>query len=420
MSDVNDPRRALLANANFRWLIGGGVLSLLGDQFTLLALPWLVLSLTHDPLVLGTVLAVASVPLALFVLVGGAIVDRYSPKRVLLLTKWVDAGLLSAIAVLTATGTITLPAIYALTLAIGLATAFGYPASSALLPRAVPTALLQPANGMLMAARQLVLLLGPVLAGWLVTAGGAGSLGRAGLAAAFGFDALSFAVSACTVARIRTTAVEARAAPPVFAAIAEAMRAAWQDRELRTLFLYFAAVAFFVGGPIHVALPLLAQERLPGGAAALGIMLAAHGLGTLAGMTLSGLKPEWRLSTLGGTLLLIDSIGGIVFLAFGHVHAAWQGALLLLPLGGLAGFVQVAVYSWLQRRIAPAMLGRSMALFMFIVLGLGPLASAASGAALRLVDVTGLFTAAALCLLAVVAVGALCTPIRRIAYLPQA
>ena len=36
-----DPRRALFANANFRWLLGGGFLSMLGDQFTLLALPWL-------------------------------------------------------------------------------------------------------------------------------------------------------------------------------------------------------------------------------------------------------------------------------------------------------------------------------------------------------------------------------------------
>ncbi|MDR7269332.1 hypothetical protein J2X20_001961 [Pelomonas saccharophila] len=51
----NDPRRELFRNANFRWLIGGGLLSMLGDQFTLPALPWLVMSLSRDPLVLGTV-----------------------------------------------------------------------------------------------------------------------------------------------------------------------------------------------------------------------------------------------------------------------------------------------------------------------------------------------------------------------------
>jgi hypothetical protein len=418
--DTPDPRRALLRNTNFRWLLGGGLLSMLGDQFTLLALPWLVMSISRDPLVLGTVLALGSLPRAVFILVGGALVDRHSPKRVLWLTKWLNAALLGTLAALTATGAITLPQVYALTLAIGLATAFSYPAGSAILPQAVPAALIQPANGLLMGSRQLVLLLGPVLAGLLVTTGGAPGLGRGGLAWAFGFDAFSFAVSAWTLWHVQTAPREAKAAQPVFAAIAEALRACWQDRELRALSLYFAAIAFFVGGPIQVALPVLASERLPGGAAALGVMLAAHGLGALAGMAVSGLRPQWRLSTLGGTVLLIDAIAGGVFLVFGHVQAAWQGALLLLPLGALGGFVQVAVYSWLQRRIPPAMLGRSMALFMFVVMGLAPLASAAAGAALRVLDVTQLFTAAAACLLAVVLLGALFTPIRRIAYLETA
>jgi len=411
-----DPRRALFQNANFRWLIGGGLLSMLGDQFTLLALPWLVLTLTRDTLVLGTVLALGSLPRAVFILVGGALVDRHSPKAVLLLTKWINFALLGLLAALTATGAITLPGVYALTLAIGLATAFSYPAGSAILPQVVPAELIQPANGVLMGVRQLVLLLGPVLAGLLVTSGSDPKLGRGGLAWAFGFDAFSFAVSAWTLSRVQAVPQAAKAPQAMFAAIAESLRACWQDRELRAMFLYFAAIAFFVGGPIQVALPVLASERLAGGAAALGLMLTAHGLGALGGMAVSGLKPNWRLSTLGGTVLLIDSIAGGVFLVFGHVHAAWQGALLLLPLGALGGFVQVAVFSWLQKRIAPEMLGRSMALFMFIVMGLAPLAAAAAGAALRVLDVTQLFTAAALCLLVVVAVGVVFTPIRGIRY----
>jgi hypothetical protein len=412
-----DPRRELFRNANFRWLIGGGLLSMLGDQFTLLALPWLVMALSRDPLVLGTALALGSLPRAIFILVGGALVDRHSPKAVLLLTKWINFALLGLLAALTASGSITLPGVYALTLAIGLATAFSYPAGSAILPQTVPASLIQPANGALIGARQLVLLLGPVLAGLVVTAGSGPALSGHGLALASGFDALSFAISAWTLSRVQVAPAEAKPPQLVFAAIAESLRACWQDRELRALFGYFAATAFFVGGPVQVALPVLAAERLPGGAAALGLMLAVHSLGSLAGMAVSGLRPRWRLSTLGGTMLLIDGSAGVVLLAFGHVHAAWQGALLLLPLGGLVGFVQVAVLSWLQKRIPPEMLGRSMALFMFILMGLAALASAAAGAALRVLDVTELFTAAALCLLVVVSVGALFTPMRRIAYL---
>ena len=55
-----DPRAALLQDSNFRWMIGGSALSMLGDQFTLIALPWLVLQMTGDTLVLGTVLAAVS------------------------------------------------------------------------------------------------------------------------------------------------------------------------------------------------------------------------------------------------------------------------------------------------------------------------------------------------------------------------
>ncbi|HEU4375941.1 MAG TPA: MFS transporter, partial [Telluria sp.] len=79
MSDQKDARAALLRDPNFRWMMGGGVISMLGDQFTLIALPWLVLQMTHDPLTLGLVIAVMGVPRAIFILVGGALVDRYSP-----------------------------------------------------------------------------------------------------------------------------------------------------------------------------------------------------------------------------------------------------------------------------------------------------------------------------------------------------
>ena len=73
-----------LARRDFRLLLGGSAISALGDQFTLVALPWLVLKLTGNPAALGLVLATAALPRAAFVLIGGAVVDRLSPRRVLL------------------------------------------------------------------------------------------------------------------------------------------------------------------------------------------------------------------------------------------------------------------------------------------------------------------------------------------------
>src|SRR4029450_6119957 len=65
---------------NFRLLWIGESISLLGDQFYLIALPWLVLQLTGSALALGVVLALAAIPRALFMLIGGAFVYRVSPR----------------------------------------------------------------------------------------------------------------------------------------------------------------------------------------------------------------------------------------------------------------------------------------------------------------------------------------------------
>ncbi len=73
-----------LSVRNFRLLWIGEGISLLGDQFYMIALPWLVLQLTGSALALGTVMALAGIPRALFVLVGGAFVDRFSPRSVMI------------------------------------------------------------------------------------------------------------------------------------------------------------------------------------------------------------------------------------------------------------------------------------------------------------------------------------------------
>jgi hypothetical protein len=408
-ADPAEPRAALLGNANFRWLLGGGLISILGDQFTLIALPWLVLQLSGDTLALGLVLAVMSVPRAVFILVGGAVVDRHSPTRVLMLAKLAQCVLLAALALTLHVGALRIWMVYGFALGLGLATAFSYPAGSAMLPRCLPPQLLRPANSLLMGLSQLVALLGPVLAGAVIAC-----FHDAGLALSFGFDALTFALSAVAVMQLRLTRLpQAPAAPSsIRQDIATAARAFWADVPLRTVCLYFAAIAFFVGGPISVALPVLAKTQLPGGAAALGWLLMAHGLGVLAGMTLSGLRPGWRLGSLGRTMLAIDTVAGLAFLPFGHITATWQGMAMLAPMGALMGFVQVAVFSWMQKRVPPAMLGRTMSLFLFIIMGLAPLASAAAGAALRVLSPAVLFTLSGAMLLVIVAVGALLTPIR--------
>src|SRR5262252_6371095 len=99
-----NPMSQVLAHRDFRLLWLGQTASLIGDQFYLIALPWLVLRLTGDPLALGAVLALAGVPRAVFMLVGGAVTDRFSPRWIMLLSDIVRLALVAALAGLAVTG----------------------------------------------------------------------------------------------------------------------------------------------------------------------------------------------------------------------------------------------------------------------------------------------------------------------------
>ena len=100
-----------------------------------MALPWLVLKLTGDPAALGLVLAVMALPRAVFILIGGAVVDRMSPRRVLLGARAINAACIAMLAVLVLTGAMHMWMVYLLSLGVGLSTAFAYPAGSAILPQ---------------------------------------------------------------------------------------------------------------------------------------------------------------------------------------------------------------------------------------------------------------------------------------------
>lgn len=417
------PAPPLRRDPNLRWLMAGAAISNLGDQFTLVALPLTVLLLTGDPFQLGLVLALLGVPRAVFILLGGAVVDRWSPRRVLMLSKHANTVLLALLAAALAGGRLSLPLLQGLALALGLASAFGIPAATSMLPQVVPAAQLPAANGLMMGLRQLAFFVGPLLAGALVVLGGVaarpGSASATGLAWAFAADALSFALSAWTLSRVQTRPVATPAARlPVLASVAEGLRSFWADRDLRAFLLYGAVVTLFVGGPLQVALPVLTASQPALGPGALGAMLGAHGAGTLLGLAVAGARPRWRLGSLGMTILCLDAVVGLLLAPLGLVTRMGPGMALLLVIGTAGGFMQVLVFSWLQQRVAPALMGRAMSLFMFIFVGLGPLAGAATGALLRWVPLPQLFGAAGL-LLTAIALSAMLGPrMRRLGATP--
>jgi hypothetical protein len=421
----------LKTNPNFRWLLRGAIVSNLGDQLTLVAVPLLVLYLTGDPLALGVVIALMGIPRAVFILFGGAIVDRFSPQRVLFASKMANAVLLGLLTLLVLntrpaitlafgstfdvtvhlTPRIELLLIDALAFCLGLAQAFGIPAGSAIVPAAVPDAILAPANGVLMGLRQVSMLAGPLLAATLVRHG------THGLALAFALDAASFVASAWMLQKV-TLASESNtaAAHSVLHALGAGLAQAWRDVALRLCFIYWAIMAVLIGGALQVALPVLASASFQGGT--LGWWMGAQGGGTLLGMAIAALATK-RLQRLrfGATILLVDVGAGLLVAPLGYLGEfghEWLVAVLLLGGGILSGFLQLSIYTWIARRVPVAMLGRAMSMFMFIFMGLAPLSAAGAGWLLTRIDVAHLFLAGGTVLVMLAGVAWVATPMRHI------
>ena len=390
------------SNRDFRLLFGGSSISMVGDQFTLVALPWLVLQLTGDPAQLGLVLAVMALPRAAFMLVGGAVVDRMSPRRVLLSARSANAVLAGLLAALVLAGSIQMWTVYVLAFGIGLCTAFAYPAGGSILPQLVAPNQLQMANSMIMGMRQLSMLIGPALAGLLVTAGSAGSAGVHGTGLAFVVDAVSFLFSIASLIAIRIASDRDSRAPAgnVLAQVAEGMNMLWQDVQLRSFIAYMALVSILVMGPLQVGLPLFAKARFHEGAAAFGWFMTANGSGMLLGSIMSTSITRLVRGRLGVMILGFDAAAGLALATLSTVHSVVSGAALLVLAGLLAGTVQIAIISWLQRRVPQAMMGRIMSIVFFTFLGLAPLAAALAGGLLKVISLSELFVGAGLSLTA--------------------
>jgi MFS family permease len=143
------------------------------------------------------------------------------------------------------------------------------------------------------------------------------------------------------------------------------------------------------------------------GAASLGILMTAQGVGMFIGSFLSGYAQRAVRGHLGVMVLCFDSLVGLTLAALTLVHTTYFGAALLFCTGLLGGVVMIAIFTWIQQRVSQPMMGRAMSILMFSFMGLAPLSAAAAGALLKVISLTALFgiagftlTAIALCCLA--------------------
>ncbi len=380
-----NPLRAVLSIRDFKLLWIGQATSMLGDQFHAIAGAWLVLKLTGDPLALGTVMALAGIPRAIFTLLGGAITDRFSPRRVMLVTDSLRLLISAFLAAQIFTNTLELWMIYVYTLVGGIAGGFFGPASMSIAPRILPEKNLQAGNSLTQGSAQLIGFLGPALAGIVIAAFSDEELGAGVMIA---LDALTFTISIITLWLMRTggemhTSASQTDFRAVFAAVRAGIRYMLKDPALRLMFTIIAIANLSFGGPVVVGIPYLADTRFPEGAAAYGIIISGYAGGNLLGILLSGGLPKPGKKALQILLVSLFAIFGLGMGALGWITITWLAAADMLVMGLLNGYISILMITGLQRSTPKEMLGRLMSLILFANMALMPLSQALAGGILR-------------------------------------
>jgi len=320
-----------LRHPAFARFFAGQAVSQLGDYVFFVTLPWQVLVLGQSAAVLGGVVAAYFVAQLALLLLGGVIVDRFSRRRLVVLSDVLQGILVGLLAALAATGSLSVPALYVFGALFGGAQAFAMPALTAFLPETVPKAELQAANSLHQGTRTVMAILGPALGAVLIAA--------AGTAGAFAFDAATFAVSASLLATARTaTPAPKRERRSPVADLKEGWRYVVAIPWLWITILAFAIVNAAEAGPRNVVLPAFVGVQLGGGATAIGLVFSLQAVGTLLGFVLPSALPPIRdrgFVAYGMTALL-----GVTILLLGFATALWQ-VLAIMFVHGFA----VAVFS---------------------------------------------------------------------------
>ena len=353
-----------LANPHYRRLFWGVAATMLGQQMTLVAVPYQVYALTGSSLYVGLTSVVALVPLIVFGLLGGAIADAMDRRRLMLVTSAgaaVSSALLAVQALLPGGGNLAL--LWVLTACVSGFAAVNQPTRSAVIPAVVGTELVPSANALSMTVRQIGVIAGPLLAGVLIATGG--------LPTTYLVDAFGFLV-AVVLLRGLPSLPPARDAGPL--RLGAAVRGVGEGftflRTQPVLLMTFVVdvIAMMFAWP-QAVFPELSETRFEGSPNALGWLFAGISIGAL----LMGVTSGWvsRVDRQGTVVLGAIVVWGVAIIGFGFAPTLWV-AVLCLAVAGAGDMVSAVLRSSMLQLAAPeGMRGRMQGVFIVVVAG-GP------------------------------------------------
>ena len=356
---------------NYRLFFGGQIVSLTGTWITTTATSWLVYRITGSALLLGVVGFASQFPAFLLTPFAGIFVDRWNRHRLLVATQTLSMLTSFALAVLTLTGTISIPSLLVVSVVQGLVNAFDMPTRQAFV-----VTLIEDKNdlgnaialnsSMFNAAR----LLGPTVAGAIIAAS---NEGWCYLVDGFSYLAV---IAALLAMRVPVTTFNTDKAVSPAQQFKEGWEYAYNHRAIRSIITLIAVVCL-LAFPYTVLIPIFAGTILHGGPHTLGFLMTASGCGALLGAVyLAGRR---SIAGLGQVIVGAGAVFGLGLMAFAYSRVLWLSVILMVIVG-FGSMVQVASSNTLiQTIVEDSKRGRVMSFFLMAYFGTAPFGSLIAG-----------------------------------------
>ncbi|MBJ8110306.1 MFS transporter [Bacillus cereus group sp. N6] len=374
-SALKENAKPLLKNTNFLFLWAATLFSSFALAFFTFSQTWYIAKTLNLEASLGVVFVALSVPRLIFMIIGGAVADKFPKKNIMFYSNIIRAILVATILTWFIVGDVTLYTFALFALFFGLADAFFWSADGSILPELVEKSRLTQANSLTQMSNQASVILGPVLGGILIKFTNYETI--------FSITILLLIVAAILVQKIQFTMPEQQNTDKgMFTSIKEGILYVKESPFLSTFLLCSAFLNLFLIGPMQVGFPLFVKNVLHGDSLQFSYLEASVGGGMAIGAVIVGLKNINRRRGLFCIIMML--LSGVFFLSINFSTVLWQALLGGMFYGITIAMAIVPLMAMIQSTVKEEMMGRVMSLLMLSSMGFIPLSYAFTSIALAI------------------------------------
>ncbi|HDR6129606.1 TPA: MFS transporter [Bacillus anthracis] len=367
--------KPLLKNTNFLFLWAATLFSSFALAFFTFSQTWYIAKTLNLEASLGVVFVALSVPRLIFMIIGGAVADKFPKKNIMFYSNIIRAILVATILTWFIVGDVTLYTFALFALFFGLADAFFWSADGSILPELVEKSRLTQANSLTQMTNQASVILGPVLGGILIKFTNYETI--------FSITILLLIVAAILVQKIQFTMPEQQNTDKgMFTSIKEGILYVKESPFLSTFLICSAFLNLFLIGPMQVGFQLFVKNVLHGDSLQFSYLEASVGGGMAIGAVIVGLKNINRRRGLFCIIMML--LSGVFFLSINFSTVLWQALLAGMFYGITIAMAIVPLMAMIQSTVKEEMMGRVMSLIMLSSMGFIPLSYAFTSIALAI------------------------------------